>query len=93
MVQGHGTNAKKTFLPLLISGNMAGAAQRFLRRGAELLWGMGDYFAETRSVTFAGGNIGGRGQGFPVGLVPAAAGPLGSRDGFGAAAASRPRAA
>jgi hypothetical protein len=62
---GHGTNAKKTFLPLSIAGNMTAAGQRFLLGETQTCWGMGDCFGESKSITFAGADIAGdEGQGF-----------------------------
>jgi hypothetical protein len=60
-----GTQAKTTFLPLLITGNYQAAGQRFLLGEVLNCYGMGDCFAETRSIQFAGADIGGdEGQGF-----------------------------
>lgn len=64
-VYGNGTNSKTTFLPLLITGNMTAAGQRFLLGEQQNCWGMGDCFGETKRITYAGGDIGGdEGQGF-----------------------------
>jgi hypothetical protein len=62
---GHGTNAKKTFLPLSVTGSMTAAGQRFLLGETQNCWGMGDCFGESKSITFAGADIAGdEGQGF-----------------------------
>lgn len=64
---GNGTNAKKTFLPLSITGNMQGAGQRQLFAEVQNCYGMGDCSAESKFVNFAGGPIAGdEGQSFQV---------------------------
>jgi hypothetical protein len=62
---GSGTNAKKTFLPLAITGNFQGSGQKFALQENVNCYTMSDCNAETKTVQFAGGPIAGdESQGF-----------------------------
>src|SRR5579885_1562042 len=56
---GGGTNAKKTFLALDLTGTNIGAGQRILQSENQTCYGMGDCAARTTFVTFAGADIAG----------------------------------
>ncbi len=56
---GGGTQAKKTFLPLNITGIYTGSGQKFLLGENLTCYSMSDCNAETRNVAFAGGPIAG----------------------------------
>jgi hypothetical protein len=55
-----GTNAKRTFLPLSVTGNYTAAGQKFLYGNTINCWGMGDCAIHGNdAVTYAGGPIAG----------------------------------
>jgi hypothetical protein len=59
-VYAGGTNAKRTFLPMAVTGNYTAAGQKFLYGNTINCWGMGDCAVwGNNAVTYAGGPIGG----------------------------------
>ena len=59
-VYGGGTNAKRTFLPMAVSGSYTAAGQKFLYGNSINCYGMGDCAVwANNAVTYAGGPIGG----------------------------------
>jgi hypothetical protein len=59
-VYGGGTNAKRTFLPMAVTGNYTAAGQKFLYGNTINCWGMGDCAVwGNNALTYAGGPVAG----------------------------------